>query len=139
LSHLSSFDAVRLLDQARIAQLEAYAPYSKYRVGASILAKSGNIYLGANVENGSYAATVCAERTAICAMIMGGDRDILAIAVVTQDEGYPCGICLQAINEFSSDPNLCEIVVPSKDGFQVRTLQELAPHLWRSDLVQKKT
>ena len=138
LSHLSDFDATRLLDQARMAQLKAYAPYSQYKVGAAILSQTGKIYLGANIENASYSATICAERTAICEMIMGGESNILAIAVVTEDEGYPCGICLQAINEFCSDPNLCEIVVPSKGGFQIHTLQDLAPHLWRSDFVQKK-
>ena len=70
-------------------------------------------------------------------MVMGGDHEIDAIAVVTADHGYPCGICLQAINEFSSNANLCKIVVPSNSGYQIRTLHELAPYLWRSDLVTK--
>ena len=115
----------------------AYAPYSGYKVGASILAKSGKTYIGANIENASFGATTCAERTAIGNMVMGGDTEILVIAVVTKDEGYPCGMCLQAINEFCSDPHLCKIVVPSKGGFQIHSLQELAPYLWRSDLVSK--
>jgi len=127
------------LKQARAAQRKAYAPYSKYKVGAAILSKSGKIYAGANIENASYGATICAERTAIGNMIMGGDIEILAIAVVTKDEGNPCGICLQAINEFSPEPKLCQIVVPSKGGFVIRSLHELAPFLWKSNLVKKQS
>ena len=134
---LSDEQALALLKEARSAQGKAYAPYSNYEVGAAILAESGRIYTGANIENASYGATICAERTAIGQMIMGGDHHILAIAVVTKDDGYPCGICLQAINEFAPDSNTCKIVVPFKGGFLVRTLHELAPHLWRSDLVIK--
>ena len=137
MSRLGKAKALDLLESARHAQSKAYAPYSGYRVGAAILSNSGNTYLGANIENASYGATICAERTAVGNMIMGGDSEILAIAVVTKDEGYPCGICLQAINEFCSDPNLCEIVVPSNSGFVIHTLQELAPNLWRSDFVTK--
>ena len=137
MSTLGKSKALHLLESARHAQSKAYAPYSGYIVGAAILSRTGNVYLGANIENASYGATICAERTAIGNMVMGGDTEILAIAVVTKDEGYPCGICLQAINEFCSDPNLCEIVVPSKSGFLIHTLHELAPNLWRSEFVSK--
>lgn len=139
MSTLSNETAEQLLKKARSAQKKAYAPYSKYKVGASILAKSGKIYSGANIENQSYGDTICAERTAIGNMIMGGDTEIIAIAVVTKDEGYPCGICLQAINEFAPEPKSCQIVVPSKNGFVIRSLHELAPFLWKSDLVKKHT
>jgi cytidine deaminase len=135
LSHLNESKVDELISQAKQAQDRAYAPYSKYKVGAAILTQSGRIFQGANIENASYGATICAERVAISQMIMGQGREISAIAVVTIDEGYPCGICLQAINEFCSDPNLCEIVVPSKSGYQIHTLHELAPYLWRSDFV----
>jgi cytidine deaminase len=137
LSTLNDSTLLNLLEKAKEAQAKAHAPYSDYMVGAAILSKSGKIYLGANIENASYGATVCAERTAIGAMVMGGDDEIKAIAVVTKDLGYPCGICLQAINEFTSDPNLCKIVVPSSGDYIVRTLHELAPYLWRSDFVSK--
>ena len=137
MSTLSKAKALDLLESARHAQTKAYAPYSNYMVGAAILSKSGNMFLGANIENASYGATICAERTAIGNMVMGGETEILAIAVVTKDDGYPCGICLQAINEFCSDPNLCEIVVPSKSGFVIHTLHELAPNLWRSNFISK--
>jgi cytidine deaminase len=137
LSTLSEKEFSQLLVAAREAQAKAYAPYSNYFVGAAILAKSGRIYVGANIENASYGATTCAERTAIGNMVMGGESEIIVIAVVTKDEGYPCGICLQAINEFCSDPNLCKIVVPSMGGYKIHSLHELAPNLWRSDFVSK--
>ena len=137
MSRLSESTVLELLEKAKSAQGKAYAPYSSYNVGAAILSKSGNIYMGANIENASYGATICAERTAIGCMVMGGDVEISAVAVVTKDGGYPCGMCLQAINEFCSDPILCEIVVPFNGGYQIHTLQELAPYLWRSDLVTK--
>jgi cytidine deaminase len=137
LSILGDIEINELIEKAREAQFLAHAPYSGYRVGAAIQSESGKVYTGANIENASYGATICAERTAIGAMVMGGDKEIVAIAVVTDDEGFPCGICLQAINEFCSDPNLCKIVVPSRGGFQIHTLHELAPSLWRSDFVEK--
>jgi len=137
LSTLSDIAINDLIESARQAQELAHAPYSEYKVGAAIITNSGKIYKGANIENASFGATICAERAAIANMIMGGERDIRALAVVTPDCGFPCGICLQTINEFTSDPKLCEIVVPSKSGYQIRTLQELAPYLWRSDLVKK--
>lgn len=121
-----------------MAQAKAYAPYSGYKVGAAILAASGKVYLGANIENMSYGATMCAERAAIAQMVMGGDNVIDAIAVVTPDDGYPCGICLQSINEFSQDPESVKIVVPSSKGTVTRTLNELAPYLWSSEHVQPK-
>jgi cytidine deaminase len=127
-----------LIAQARIAQGKAYAPYSCYMVGAAILSASGRVYLGANIENMSYGATMCAERAAIAQMVMGGDHEIEAIAVVTPDDGYPCGICLQSINEFSLDAESVKIVVPSSKGTVSRTLKELAPYLWSSEHVQPK-
>lgn len=137
MSTLDERQSTELLAQAKEAQSKAYAPYSNYKVGAAILTESGQIYQGANIENASYGATTCAERVAIAAMVMAGECKISAVAVVTIDEGYPCGICLQAINEFCTDPKLCEIVVPSKGGYQIRTLHELAPYLWRSEIVSK--
>ena len=137
MSHLSDSVAKELLERAKAAQNLAYAPYSEYKVGAAILSNTGQIHVGANIENASYGATICAERAAICTMILAGDRTISAIAVVTSDSGYPCGICLQAINEFCSDPISFEIVVPSNGGYQIHTLHELAPYLWRSDFVSK--
>ena len=137
LSPLSNEEATNLLASAKEAREKAYAPYSMYKVGSAILSKSGNIYEGANIENASYGATICAERVALGNMIMGGDTEIRAVAVFTEHAGFPCGICIQALNEFAPDIKSCQIVVPSKGGFTVRTLDELAPYLWRSELVKK--
>lgn len=91
-----------LLSQARKASENAYAPYSGFRVGAALMTESGKIFLGANVENSSYGATVCAERTAFVKAIFEGERKFKAIAVYSPDEEEinPCGICLQTMQEF---------------------------------------
>ncbi len=127
-----------LLTRAQQAATRAYAPYSNYHVGAAILTETGVIFTGANIENISYGATICAERTAIANMRTAGDHQIKAIAVHTPDHGWPCGICLQTIAEFAIDADSTKIVVPSENGFIEKTLRELAPHLWSSDLVKKK-
>ena len=79
LSPLSNEEATNLLASAKEAREKAYAPYSMYKVGSAILSKSGNIYEGANIENASYGATICAERVALGNMIMGGDTEIRAV------------------------------------------------------------
>jgi cytidine deaminase len=95
----------RLVTAARAARERAYAPYSKYRVGAAILTKSGAMFTGANVENATYGATLCAERSAIAQMVAAGERDPIACAVATGGPrpGSPCGICRQVLREFARD------------------------------------
>ena len=101
----------------------AYAPYSQFSVGAAVLAESGRIYGGANVENASYGATVCAERAAIFAAVNAGERKLRAIAVTET----PCGVCRQVMREFA-DPKSLEIVVAkSAVDFRVFTLEALLP------------
>lgn len=117
-----------LLKQARSAKQGAYAPYSGFRVGAALLAKSGEVYVGANVENASYGVTCCAERVALFKAVTDGRRDFAAIAV-TSDSGdltYPCGVCRQALYEFSPDMQ----VLSSNSGLEYHktTLKELLPH-----------
>ena len=94
-----------LLQTALKASKYAHCPYSKYRVGAAVLVKSGKIFSGSNVENVSYGATVCAERVAIWKAISEGERDFLAIAVVAPGtaESYPCALCRQVMVEFGLD------------------------------------
>ena len=95
----------QLVAAARAARLRAYAPYSKYLVGAAIATRSGRIFTGCNVENASFGATICAERNAIGQMIAAGDRAPVACAVVTAGPraGSPCGICRQVLWEFARD------------------------------------
>ena len=95
----------RLVLAAQEARTRAYAPYSGYLVGAAILTKSGRLYLGCNVENASYGAAICAERTAIARMVADGEREPIACAVATggRNPGTPCGICRQVLAEFARD------------------------------------
>lgn len=95
----------RLEESARLAAANAYIPYSKFRVGAAVLAGSGKIYSGCNVENASYGLCNCAERTAIFTAIAAGEREVSAVTVYTptQTATSPCGACRQVINEFGAD------------------------------------
>jgi cytidine deaminase len=92
-----------LLEVASNSRTYAHAPYSRYRVGAALLGASGNVYSGANVENASYGLAICAERTAYVKAISEGEKDFLAIAVVTDNGGSPCGACRQFMAEFGLD------------------------------------
>ena len=95
----------KLIAEARRARANAYAPYSNYRVGAALLTAKGAIYTGCNVENASYGACICAERSAIAQMVTAGDGKPVACAVVTGGKapGSPCGICRQVLVEFARD------------------------------------
>ncbi len=79
----------------------AYAPYSKYSVGAALLADSGRIYEGINIENAAFPVTICAERVAVFKAVSEGERNFTAIVVATQDGGSPCGSCRQVMHEFA--------------------------------------
>jgi len=116
-----------LLATAIKARSNAYAPYSKYEVGSAVLVDNGEIYDGANVENASYSATMCAERTAIFKAVFNGDRKILALAVVTKHGGFPCGACRQVLSEFAED---AIIVIGNGSGEIIHetTLADLLPH-----------
>lgn len=92
-----------LVARASEARQNAYAPYSNYRVGAALLAESGEVYTGVNVENAVYPTGTCAERTAIFKAVSEGERAFTAIAVVTENGGTPCGSCRQMLAEFGLD------------------------------------
>ena len=91
-----------LITAAKKAMEFAYAPYSNFKVGAALLSADGNVYTGCNIENSSYGATNCAERTAIFKAISEGEKDFTKIAIVSSEgkETFPCGICLQVMAEF---------------------------------------
>lgn len=90
-----------LIQRAIEARKSSYSPYSNYSVGAALITASGKFFSGCNVENASYGLANCAERTAVFKAVSEGERDILAIAVVTKDGGTPCGACRQVLNEFN--------------------------------------
>ena len=102
---LPAIDWSSLVAAAREVREHAYAPYSSYPVGAALLSGSGRIYTGCNVENASYGLALCAERSAVAAMIAAGERTIRAIAIVTDGPipGPPCGMCRQVLAEFADD------------------------------------
>ncbi|HEX7961396.1 MAG TPA: cytidine deaminase [Terriglobales bacterium] len=119
----------RLLNRAREAQQNAYAPYSNFRVGAAILLDNGEIFSGCNVENASYGLTNCAERSAIFAAVakLGGDKvKLKAVAVVNDHDApcSPCGACRQVIAEFGRD---AVIWYQGRKAVQESTIGELLP------------
>ncbi|AIE86455.1 cytidine deaminase [Fimbriimonas ginsengisoli] len=115
-----------LVRKAAEVRQRAYAPYSGYTVGAAIEDRDGRIWTGVNVENVSFGATICAERSAVVAMIGDGGREISRIAVVTRDGSPPCGMCLQVLSEFAADG--AEVVLMSENGaLVVRPLKEFLP------------
>lgn len=124
---LSRETAVSLYDKAAEASANAYAPFSGFRVGAALLTCGGRIYTGVNVENSSYGATICAERTAFVKAISEGEREFAAIAVAAENtEAFPCGICRQFMYEFGSEIYI--ITGTDRDNLNVRRLDELLPH-----------
>lgn len=96
-------DKKQLIERALEARRKSYSPYSNYAVGAALLTKSGDVYLGANIENAAFGSTICAERTAIFQAVLDGHRDFERIIVATRDGGSPCGACRQVMAEFSLD------------------------------------
>ncbi len=123
---MERFDRSELIQRAKDAMTYSYSPYSHYRVGACLLAKSGKMYTGCNIENASYGATNCAERTALFKAVSEGEREFVAIAVATEKYlGWPCGICRQALYEFAPD---LLVIVACGDQEDSACLRDLLPH-----------
>lgn len=126
---MSTIDESAALQVARSARSRAYAPYSKFRVGAAVVLKSGTIVPGCNVENASFGATICAERTAIVsAVAREAEKDIAAIVVVAESDGavVPCALCLQVMAEFlKADTPI--ILADEKDVLERTTFGALLP------------
>lgn len=116
-----------LMDRAHKAMQASYSPYSRFRVGAALLCRSGQVFEGANVENSSYGLTVCAERIAVFKAVTAGEREFIAIAVAGDGEGftYPCGACLQVLAEFA--PGIKIIVADENNDCQELYLKDLLP------------
>ncbi len=105
MSRLDAEVEARLVEAAWAVRVHAYAPYSRFKVGAAVLAESGQIYSGANVENASFPAGCCAERSAVAAAASAGERRLIGLAVAT-DTDKPvtlCGLCRQTVREFARD------------------------------------
>ncbi len=118
-----------LMEQAIEAKEYAYAPYSGFRVGAAVLTTDGRIFTGCNVENASYGAAICAERTAIVKAVSGGDKKINAIAITSDsnDPIFPCGICRQVIAEFANEETI--IICGNKNGeYKEYKLEDILPN-----------
>jgi len=124
------FDRQKLLEAAREAAGRAYAPYSRFRVGAALLLPDGAVITGANVENRSYGLTNCAERSALFTAVSAGCREFLALAVFTADSKLPvppCGACRQAISEFAGAD--LPVLFSGSSGERVETtLGQLYPY-----------
>ena len=115
-----------LIESARVVRGNAYAPYSRFRVGAAVLTRAGNVHVGCNVENASYGATICAERAALFRMIASGDAEPLAVAIFVEgaEPAMPCGMCRQVIAEFGRD---VLIVTATPDRVKHSTIGALLP------------
>ena len=133
--------AERLLLAAREARKNSYSPYSLYPVGAAVLAESGKVYAGCNMENVSYPASLCAERNAIGSAVAAGERKFLAIAVIgpkgkePKDFCAPCGVCRQVIAEFKI-PLI--IAGRSEKDYRTFTLEGILPYAFEEDSLKKE-
>jgi len=115
----------KLVAQATQAREHAYAPYSGYSVGAALLGKSGRVYTGCNVENAVYPLCTCAERVAVVKAVSKGEREFVALAVVTENGGAPCGSCRQTLREFSED--IVVLIADTSGACRETTVAELLP------------
>ncbi len=132
-------DNKKLLTMAKEVMKNSYAPYSNFSVGSAIQMKSGKIYTGCNVENASYGATNCAERTAIFKAISEGEKEeIVAIAIVSSGKivTYPCGVCRQVISEFMGKNGV--LIFEDENGNEVtHTFGEMFPYGFTKDELDK--
>lgn len=117
-----------LFHLAEAARENAYAPYSRFRVGACILTQDGQTFQGCNFENASFGATICAERCAASVAVAAGARRFAAIAIAADSVAWPCGICRQVLREFACGPDMPVIAgAAGSNTFETKTLEELLP------------
>lgn len=121
----STVTPTELVQLARTARQQAYAPYSHYRVGAAVLTADGEIFVGCNVENAEFGSTVCAERVAVWSAVAAGHREFTMLAVVTSNAGAPCGSCRQVLVEFA--PDMTVFIADTERIHRQLTVRELLP------------
>lgn len=127
-------DDMTLLSKAKKVALNAYSPYSQFKVGAALLSESGEMFTGCNVESASYGACICGERTALVKAVSEGERRFSKIAIVGSGKTpcYPCGICRQMLAEFS--PNLIVLAGSlDSDSYETLSIAQLLPHAFTGD------
>ncbi len=134
-------DTTELIAKAMAASENAYAPYSQYCVGAALLTQKGACFVGTNVENSSYGATVCAERTAVFSAVAqeGPTMRLAALALVTSSSppAAPCGLCLQVLAEFAEDD--LPVTMANRKGEQVTaSLGALLPQAFRPHMLHNR-
>lgn len=118
-----------LMDKAKEASKMSYSPFSRFAVGAAVLASSGKIYQGCNVENSSFGLTNCAERTAIFKAVSEGEREIKAVAIYSPnaDSCYPCGACRQVMYEFQGDDEEIMVITENLGQLEANKLSYFLP------------
>jgi len=126
-----------LVTLARAARRRSVSPYSRFRVGAALLGRSGTAYTGCNVETSSYSLTICAERTALFKALSEGEKHFQAIAIAADTDGFvpPCGACRQVLFELAGDIDV--ILVTGRGRTRMITLSELLPHPFTARNLQK--
>jgi cytidine deaminase len=131
---------MEIIQKAAEVMKNAYAPYSKFSVGCALISESGQYFMGCNVENASYGATLCAERVAIGQMLASGEQKIKELAIITSSERpcVPCGICLQVISEFASGET--PIILSSQNRKQIERLKlkDLLPKVYDKSFLMGK-
>lgn len=141
MSNLNKEQCEMLVLAAKDALKNAYAPYSRYYVGAALLTESGKVYTGCNIENRAHTPTCCAERTAFFKAVSEGERAFSAIAVAGglkgEISGYfpPCGVCRQVMSEFC-EADKFTIILVEKNSYKVMTLEEIFPFGFSKDYVK---
>jgi cytidine deaminase len=132
-------DYKALIEASIKARENAYVPYSKFKVGSAVLTEDGKIYSGCNIENASFGATNCAERTAIFKAISEGNRTIMAIAIIGDINNYtfPCGICRQVMVEFAENENIDIILIKNEKEYIIKKMSEILPGAFTKKDLQK--
>jgi len=122
------YDYKLLMDKAKEASKKSYSPFSKFAVGAAVIAGSGMIYAGCNIENSSFGMTICAERCAIFKAISEGEKEIKAVAIFSpnEDDCFPCGACRQVMYEFQGEEDI-KIVTEANSELNIRTMSDFLP------------